>query len=55
MADLDLGRVVGKDAYELAVDGGYTGTRDEYEAIMANVASKEYVDNAINGAMEDSY
>ena len=35
MAELDLGRVIGKSAYETAKDGGYTGTEAEFNAIMA--------------------
>lgn len=45
----------GKSAYQYAADGGYTGTEAEFQALMADVATKHYVDNAITGAMEASY
>lgn len=62
MATRDLGQVAGpagKSAYQYAVDGGYTGTEAEFQALMADAASKTYVDDtistAITGAMEASY
>lgn len=48
--EIDLGKVVGangKNAYQYAVEGGYTGTEEEYKTLMANVASKQYVDSLI--------
>lgn len=45
----------GKSAYQYAQDGGYTGTEAEFQALLADAASKTYVDNAITGAMEASY
>lgn len=53
---VDLGRVVGADgaagadgksAYDYAVEGGYTGTEEEYKAKMANSATEQYVDEKI--------
>lgn len=37
----------GKGAYEAAVAGGYTGTEDEFNAMMANIATKAYVDSLV--------
>lgn len=37
----------GKSSYQHAVDGGYPGTEEQYDALMADVASKEYVQNAV--------
>lgn len=45
----------GKSAYQYAVDGGYTGTEAQFQAVMADAATKTYVDNAVTGAMEASY
>lgn len=38
----------GKSAYQYAVDGGYTGTEDEFQALLADAANKQYVDNLFN-------
>lgn len=35
MATKDLGRVIGKSAYEFACDGGYSGTEADFAEIMA--------------------
>lgn len=63
MPILNLGRVVGADgkdgapgapgadgktAYQYAKDGGYTGTEEEFKALQANAASKNYVDEKIS-------
>ena len=51
MPTIDLGQVVGpagKSAYQYAVDGGYTGTEAEFGALLADAASKTYVDTLFN-------
>lgn len=51
MPTIDLGRVVGPDgksAYQYVVDGGYTGTEAEFGALLADAASKTYVDTLFN-------
>lgn len=45
----------GKSAYEYAQEGGYAGTEAEFSQLLADAASKAYVDAAIGGAMEASY
>ena len=37
MAKIDLGQIVGKSAYDAAVEGGYQGTEEEFNNILANV------------------
>lgn len=39
----------GKSAYQYAVDGGYTGTEAEFQALLADAASKQYVDGLVGG------
>ena len=34
----------GKSAYQAAVDGGYGGTEKEFNGMLANAATKNYVD-----------
>lgn len=53
--EVEIGGKNGKSAYDYAVDGGYEGTEEEFQEMMADVATKTYVDNAITGAMEASY
>ncbi|MGN8897239.1 hypothetical protein [Flavonifractor sp. HCP28S3_F3] len=42
-------------AYQAAVEGGYTGTEEEFNTMLANGVTADYVDTAIFGAMERSY
>lgn len=54
----DIPYVVGKSAYGAAVDGGYEGTEDEFNASMAEVANKATIEEIraiITGAIEGSY
>ena len=44
----NLGKIVGKSAYEYAKDGGYTGTEDEFKALMATPMTEEKVDERVN-------
>lgn len=37
MAKIDLGQIVGKSAYDAAVEGGYQGTEEEFNNILANI------------------
>lgn len=46
VSGISLG-VPGKSAYEQAKEGGYTGTEEEFAQILANAATKDYVDEAI--------
>lgn len=39
--------VAGKSAYQYAVEGGYTGTEAQFKELMADAASKEYVQNFV--------
>lgn len=45
----------GKTAYQSAQSGGYTGTEAEFNAMLADTVTKEYVQDAIFGAMGASY
>lgn len=45
----------GKSAYQAAKENGYTGSEEEFNAVLANAATKEYVRDEILGAMEASY
>ena len=37
MAKIDLGRIVGKSAYEVAVEGGYQGTEEDFNKILVTI------------------
>ena len=46
----------GKSAWQYAVDGGYAGTEKDFSQLLANAATKQYVDGLIGdiGAILDS-
>lgn len=48
MNKVNLGRVVGKSAYEQAKEGGYAGTEAEFNTLMANPMTAEKVDERVN-------
>lgn len=45
----------GKSAYQYAVDGGYTGTEAEFQALMADAATKAYVDSLIGQVRAEAF
>ncbi len=52
MADKNLGRVVGKSAYEIAVDNGFKGTEKEWLATIGGVKTVNGVAPDENGNVE---
>lgn len=44
----DLANIDVKSAYESAVDGGYTGTREEFEQALANIGEVELPSNVVS-------
>lgn len=45
----------GKGAYQYAVAGGYTGTEADFSALLADAATRQYVNNSIQSAIYDSW
>ncbi len=51
---VNLGRVVGKSAYEQAKEGGYAGTEAEFNTLMANPMTETKVDERVNTYLAES-
>lgn len=51
---VNLGRVVGKSAYEQAKEGGYAGTEAEFNTLMANPMTAEKVDERVNTCLTEN-
>ncbi len=50
MQTVDLGKVVGKSAYEGAVEAGYAGTEAEFYAALASIGDVQAaLDAALHG------